>query len=267
MPKMNIRSKIVLALVITVPHLLIVLVLLYEPSTYRTPSQIPLIEAVPLRGITIDGKLDDWPAQMEEHPILHHKQVYGSTDIDDEDLTISSDLSPHFMVGYAPHDNLIYLGVRVRDDILTVGQLFSQTDGCEVYVDGDHSGERGASFWTGGDHPFPALQYIAVPGIGTYDPEDKSNPAVGLSGDIAKTRTTMAFLREGTITTYEWAIEAFDHYPENPTRLIAGKILGFDVAIADKDAPDENAAWVCWGPYAPKKFRHAHFLGDLILSP
>ena len=271
MPPMDRRSKIALVLAFGVPNLIVALVLFYNPSDIRNqmPSHVPVVEAIPIQGIQIDGDLDDWPGGMEEYPILHHRQVYGPTDIDDADLTVSADLNARFRVGYDPVEPLIYVAVQVRDDILTVGSLHSETDGCEIYVDGDHSGETSAS--VGADRrtsPFPAIQYIAVPGVGTYGQEvDKTNPAMGPFGGIKRTRTRMAFRREGGITTYEWAVEAFDHYPKKPTQLVPGKILGFDVAVADKDDPNGNAAWVCWGPYAPKKFRHAHFLGDLVLNP
>ena len=37
------------------------------------------------------------------------------------------------------------------------------------------------------------------------------------------------------ITTYEWSIKPFDRFPDKPTRLSAGKRLGLDVAVVDKD--------------------------------
>ena len=45
----------------------------------------------------------------------------------------------------------------------------------------------------------------------------------------------MTWRREGDLTTYEWAIQAYDRFPGRPTRLIPGKRIGFDVAIVDKD--------------------------------
>ena len=40
------------------------------------------------------------------------------------------------------------------------------------------------------------------------------------------------------VTTYEWAIKAYDRYPDEPTRLHSGKRLGFEVAVVDKDHPN-----------------------------
>ena len=91
--------------------------------------------AIPLTGIRIDGKLDDWPEGMIWYSILSHGQRYGPTDIDNADLTTSADLTPSFMAGFSLEENLIYVAVRVRDDSLVVGPDPWHTDACEVYVD------------------------------------------------------------------------------------------------------------------------------------
>ena len=45
----------------------------------------------------------------------------------------------------------------------------------------------------------------------------------------------MEFQREDDVTTYEWAVKVYDSFPNDPTRLEAGKKLGFEVAVLDKD--------------------------------
>ncbi len=37
--------------------------------------------AVPMSGITVDGRLDDWPAQMPVYPVRGNTNAYGETDI------------------------------------------------------------------------------------------------------------------------------------------------------------------------------------------
>src|SRR5262249_29654469 len=129
----------------------------------------------------------------------------------------------------------------------------------------------------------PALQYIGIPGEGPVygvkrsagQPRGPDNPIL-MFGDIKKTKTRIAFRREGGVTTYEWAVQAFDHYPDQPTRLTPFKRIGFDIAVADKDKPvvsprpetepeQDRVAWICWGPDGSLKHWHAGSLGDLLL--
>jgi hypothetical protein len=135
----------------------------------------------------------------------------------------------------------------------------------------------------------PVLQYVGLPGkkgpvYGLKNPEDpereaEENPSL-LYGDITKTKTRMAFRREGDITTYEWAIQAYDHYPDKPTRLVPGMRIGFDVTVCDKDTPaqtpqagndpePDRAAWISWGPSVdPGGFKglNAPNLGEIVLG-
>jgi hypothetical protein len=97
-------------------------------------------------------------------------------------------------------------------------------------------------------------------------------------GDIKQTKTRMAFRRQGDITTYEWAVQAFDHYPDKPTQLLPGVQIGFDVVVIDKDKPAQTPlaqndpeedwqAWVCWGPpWRKVKFFDAANLGEIVLG-
>ena len=116
--------------------LLIIGGLLTAPSLSSAQTDEPFAIAAPLKNIVIDGKLDDWPAGLEKHWILHHGQAYGPTDIDTADLKTSADLSPRVMFGYSPEKNLLYVAVIVRDDKEVPGFGPTATDGCEIYVEG-----------------------------------------------------------------------------------------------------------------------------------
>ena len=221
-----------------------------------------------VNGIAIDGDLSDWPAQMEQYPILNHGQAYGPTDIDDADLSASDDLTPQFKIGYDPEEQLIFLAITVRDDVHDV-QDYNRVfrDGVEIYVDGDHSGgvpNIGNSLATATGPQL--LQYVGI----AADQKHYSDPGHNYNlrlADIRQTRTRMAYDRRGDITTYEWVIQAFDHYPEHPTQLFPGKTIGFDVVVVDNDGDGGNTAWVCWGaPYAPYKNGNADLLGDVVLG-
>jgi hypothetical protein len=260
------------------------------------PARKPSVEAPALTGITIDGDLKDWPAAMPRHAIKNLQNFppyYGLNGLDGANLSTSPDFSAAFFVGYDPKEQVIYLAVIVRDDQLVVGHLgFWDTDAVEVYVDGRHTEDAlprmppGKTPETVNPSELAALQYIGIPGEGRVFGMVKSlgqergpdNPIL-MFGDIKKTKTRMAFRREAGVTTYEWAIQAFDHYPDEPTKLIPSKRIGFDVAIADKDKPavsdgpateppDDRTAWVCWSPnYRGLRFLNARDLGEIVLGP
>jgi peroxiredoxin len=172
------------------------------------------------------------------------------------------------MVGFNPQENLIYVAVCVRDDSVVIGSGYLHTDGCEVYVDGTHSGGTFMGAVTDSSAAdLPALEYFMCPPGGTYGIDafsEWTNPALHM-GDISNTRTEVVYRRQGDLSVYEWAIEAFDQYPDTPTALLPGKTIGFDVVVADKDTEMDRPAWVSWAPFGTWKVGNADLLGDLVL--
>jgi hypothetical protein len=261
-------------------------------------ARVPSVDAPALSGITIDGDLADWPPAMPRHSI-QNLQAFPPRDglgsLEHAFFATSPDLSAAFSVGYDPKEQLIYLAVIVQDDELVVGNTSSwDSDAIEVYVDGLRAettrGFPNQDDWVekfdAGDAP--VLQYIGLPGKGPVygirksagqERSGEENPIL-MFGDITKTKTRMAFRRAGATTIYEWAIQAFDHYPDKPTRLVPGMQIGFDVVVCDKDKPaqtpqvaadpeEDRAAWICWGPPQPlhsfKGFNAAN-LGEIVLG-
>ncbi len=244
------------------------------------PSRSPAALATALTGITIDGRLDDWPKNLVHYP--NRNQLLDKPDYDKIARDTSHDPAAYFMVGYDRKDELIYLAVVVRDedrvilrDVLRTGDsVLYETDAVEVFVNGLHSRRKtDYTFPSSGDwrdafdaETMPALQYVAVPGqVPAYADRTGANPSLAY-GRIGQTRTKMTYRGQGDVTTYEWAIQAFDRYPDLPTRLEAGKRLGFDVAVVDKD--DWGLpAYFTWGPPPrPFKGRDAGQLGEVILA-
>ncbi|MCE5250490.1 M56 family metallopeptidase [bacterium] len=231
--------------------------------------------AVPLYGITIDGRLEDWPPNMTRYPILNYGKTYGPTDIDYEDLSKSSDLSPHFMVGYNPDKNLLYLAVIVRDDIMfsfsehATLSLFDYPDACEIYLSGKKKNSIISMNETLTANELPVLQYVMTASGIIYNKNvpntDISRNPILVMGDITKTKTHAVSSRTGDVTVYEWELEVFDKYPDNKTQLIPGKTIGFDVAVVDRDHEDEFSAWGCWGPSGYLKVANTYLIGDIVL--
>lgn len=242
-------------------------------------SQHAAAFAAPLDGITIDGRIDDWPKNIIRYPIRNHGKAYGPSDIDTADLDTSPDLSPEMMVGFNPKDNLLYIAVMVRDDSVyvernPVNRNCFMSDACEVYVDGAHVLKQVP---VGGRERHPVRQYVMCPEGGAYSnfisaPDSSANPNL-VDGDISKTRTKCVAVRHGNTTIYEWAVELYDNYPDRKTILQAGKTVGFDIAVVDRDndgIPVNNpaggsTAWVCWAQFGTLKAFDTDLLGDLVL--
>ena len=248
------------------------------------------VEAPVVQGIEIDGSLDDWPAAMPRYPIGkllegEPNDRLGYVAMKGQNLSTSPDLSAAFSVGYDPNEQLLYLGVIVRDDKLVIGHdSHLDSDALEVYVDGLRSERRVR-------HPGvpdlvyklplannPVQQYIAIPGTGTiYGQKSQNTNPILIMGDLKKTKTRMAFKRKGDVTTYEWAIQVFDKYPESPTKLVPGKRIGFDISVVDKDTPsstpggveeqaEDRTVWIYWGPrWNGIKVLDAGGLGEIVL--
>lgn len=226
----------------------------------------PTATAAALRGVRVDGDLGDWPRQWTEHPVVTNGHAYGETDIDGADLLTSPDLSPRFMVAWDPDESLLYVALRVRDDVLVnTGTDPWSSDACEVYAAANPEGMFSGDPRDASAADLGVQQYIAVPGPGSYG-GDGANPALG-RGDLAATRSRGAHVRRGDVTVYEWAIQVFEHYPDRPLRLTPGQTLGFDVAVVDRDrGGEENAAFITWGPRLPRKYAHPSSLGRLVLA-
>ena len=58
----------------------------------------------------------------------------------------------------------------------------------------------------------------------------------------------MKYQRKGDVTTYEWAIQAYDRYPDRLTQLVPGKRIGFDLAVVNKDSAKDPAGMDVLGP-------------------
>ena len=219
-----------------------------EPPVGRTAF------AVPLTGITVDGRLDDWPADM---PVYRPREItgaYGSTDLTGTDLDESADFSPSFRVGYSVEEQRIYVAIQARDDRVHVThQNVRSTDAGEVYLGGRL-----------GTEPFC---YSLVPPGGSYRPA--GNPLVSFDDwdqewPADRVGAEVVFGRAGDVSVYEWALPALGVSPEDVVALAPGHVLPFDLVAVDSDETGDTSAWIAWGRGRPKS-RLEH-LGRLVLA-
>ncbi|MBT7912798.1 SpoIIE family protein phosphatase [Candidatus Bathyarchaeota archaeon] len=189
--------------------------------------------AVPVEGITVDGDLSDWPEGMREYEIVH--QEVG------DPLTGAEDFRGVFQVGYNLQENALFVAVEVEDDSVVkraIGEVSWRTqETCEIYVKAKH--EEGNEMTT---------QYHikgSIPGV------------LGV-GSVEDVKVEVQWEESGY--RYEWRID-FDRVSAGQTRLQSEMIIGFDVAIWEKDE-DDSSSWVTWGKGVDLTDGK---LGDLVL--
>jgi RNA polymerase sigma factor (sigma-70 family) len=237
------------------------------------PRRLPQAIARPMSGITIDGRLDDWPDGLPKYPVRNLLTTQAESYRDA--IRGPLDIEAEFMAGYDSAAGLIYIGVVVRDDDPVIKRPGSarENDAVEVYVDGTFS-DRTMEGTASGNWPadlnaaeMPVLQYAGLAtGQPAYGDIYRANPSLV----YARTRerhTRMKYRREGRVTTYEWAIQVYDRFPDRPARLDAGKRIGLEVAVVDKDSDRAKPAFLTWGS-PPKVFKgfDAGALGELFLA-
>lgn len=90
--------------------------------------------AVPVEGITVDGDLSDWPADIRRYPIVLPE--YGDIPKD------TVDYQGNFRIGYNARENALYIAVEVQDESTmidtTAKAAWNTQDGCEVYLETEH---------------------------------------------------------------------------------------------------------------------------------
>jgi RNA polymerase sigma factor (sigma-70 family) len=254
-----------------------------KPATARTPerdkairqSRFPSAIATPLTGITIDGRLDDWPQNAKRYPIAN--QLRNHPGYNSKMTNASSDQDAYFMAGYDPKAQQIYLAVAVHDnDVVVHSTDVLKTDAVEIYIDGTLA-KKIAPELPSGDWretldaaTMPVLQYVGVPGpTSAYGDRWDANPSL-VYARTKHTTTRMKYLHKGDFTTYEWSVTPFDRFPDRPARLYPGKRVGLDVAVVDKDSDPTTGSqpptFLTWAA-APEIFKGVdpNSLGELIL--
>ena len=188
--------------------------------------------AHPVKAITIDGKLSDWPKNVRTYPVTN--VAYGDKPGND------ADLSAHFRVGYNVEQRCLYVAVEVADDSTVIDSSpdanWDTQDGCDIYVDGIHLRDRSA--------------------MAQYSRFGDTNHDFG-SADFDDIE--IAVIRLGSKSVYEWRVDL-------GREMISNRSFGFEVAVSDKDT-DGSYSWAAWSP-GTQKLKSQNRCGDvLILQP
>ncbi len=170
--------------------------------------------AFPVRGITVDGDLGDWPAGLRMYPI---ERIESGDKLRGKD-----DLEAHFRLAFNSAEKALYVAVEVRDDSVVLDgpgeALWNTRDGCEIFVNAVHAG--------GGS---PIIQYAR---------HGNQTKAYG-PGEGLEKRVKVAVARTGGRIVYEWRVEV-------DVELDPDRAIGFDVSVSDKDE-DGSFSWAAWG--------------------
>ena len=191
--------------------------------------------ATPVAGITIDGDLSDWPADLTRYPMAFPE--YG------EPPTDAADFQGWFRLGYNQAENALYLAVEVEDESVLVGGQqdnlgWNTQDGCEVFL---------------------SLGQPPIPGVIQYTCYGNTLGVYGQGGlDAAR----VAVQRTARSHRYEWRLD-LEGIGHGQVRLEPGATLWLDVAANDKDE-DGSFSWMAWGQ-GVSKLQYPERLGLAVL--
>jgi signal transduction histidine kinase/ligand-binding sensor domain-containing protein/CheY-like chemotaxis protein len=187
-----------------------------------------LAVAAPLSGITVDGCLDDWPADLPRY------------DVDLVEVGVppraAQDFQGWFRLGYDAATQRLFVGLETQDESVVAPaavHTWNSEDSCELYLGVPHDGAV-------------ATQFVG-----------QSAAAVASHGGSAvQVQTT----RQARGMVFEWSLPlpAAALPPPGGARALA-----FDAVLCDRDA-DGSFSWMAWGRGIAKS-GHAEGRGDLLL--
>ncbi|MBT6148961.1 MAG: hypothetical protein HOH74_26220 [Gemmatimonadetes bacterium] len=210
------------------------------------------VQAPILKGIDVDGRLDDWPASLTRYS-------FDRADWSSQMRTAySSQHRPgaYFMTGYDP-EGVLYVAVQVADEDLVIGDAWNGTDGVEVYV--VHQGPRMPVTGLGMFRRNP-IQYVMIP-----VPGSGGVPSSGHGVRWPHSTTHGEYSYEDGVITYEWAIQVSDRFGGDTTPLSPGDELAFDVVILDQPSHGSHR-WIPWGSPEISKFTSLDRVGRVTLT-
>ncbi|MDY8137316.1 serine hydrolase [Aquimarina sp. 2201CG5-10] len=213
-----------------------------DRTTSSFPSNGSVAYAYPITNITIDGNAEDWPKNLQQFPIANFP--FGNTPKNEQDF------KAHFQIGYNISEESLYILVTVVDDSYVVDNSenadWNTQDSYNLYIDGQHS-PRGSGLDL---YQFSKEYKEMMDSSTSWDPSTRNH-----NWDNVKIVTS----RKNTTTYYECKIKLKE-------QIIAGKTIGIDHVIIDKDEEDDQSTYsfTSWGKGGGKS-QSSNRLGDVIL--
>ena len=171
--------------------------------------------AYPVKGITVDGDLGDWPKRLKTYPI---ERIESG-----DKLAGKDDLKAGFRIAFNPSDHALYVAVEVTT-IRSCSTGPGKPGGTRRMAANSSSTRSTA----GVDSPV-VMQYARY---------GNQNRVVG-PPEVPEKTMKVAVARTDSRIVYEWRIEV-------GTELDPDRVIGFDISVADKDK-DGSFSWVAWG--------------------
>lgn len=198
--------------------------------------------AHPVKNIDIDGDFGDWPDTALQYPLSHFSSSFKSEG--------KLDLAAYFRIGYNLNERALYVAVEVTDDDFVQNPGDSRWwvhDMQVLYLEPRHRKEPV------GVLALEATAYYSkiVEQNLNWDPYVKN-----ASWNMVECEV----IRVDNRTRYEWKIILGDH-------IAAGRTLGFDYTVFDKDATEGYPDTLGWGSNNGIKHECSQCLGDVLLVP
>ena len=198
--------------------------------------------AYPVKDISIDGDLKDWPDTALRYPLSHYNEGFSSEG--------ELDLGAYLQIGYNQVEQALYVAVEVTDDryVQSPGNPQWWAHDMQVlYLEPRH--EKGPV----GVLALEATAYFSkiVEQHLNWDPYVKN-----ASWDMVECEVA----RVDDNTRYEWKIVLGDH-------IAPGRTLGFDYRVFDNDGNGGYPDTLGWGANNGIKHECSQCLGDVLLVP
>ena len=179
--------------------------------------------AYPIRGITVDGDLSDWPASVAAYTVRRAEVGPAPTD--------STDFHGWFRVAYDLEQSSLYLAIEVEDDVVVdTASTWNGSDGCEIFVDLTHGREDS-----------PCVQNVLY---GLHQDMYLSGYGADASS-VDSSHAELAMSRTDGRHQYEWRLDA-GRMGNDAAPLRPGMVLGLDLVLGDRDENGEFS-WIAWG--------------------
>ena len=189
------------------------------------------------KEIQIDGDLSDWP-KTKEHELSVPYVFEGKPN--------TPDYTGRFRVACDLDREVLYVGVEVKDDVITLGSpvdMWNSRDACEIFLELEHSPKQRVPL---------QFVYRKSPIVAEAD---VPNMALQKSFEVVRKQTDNKLI-------YEWRID-LAALPNGKGCTKRPAVFGFDVGYIDRDEGEDVTVFNS----SPGQAKHltSRTLGDLMV--